>query len=77
MSKKIIISKDVVFEEDKKWEWSETTKETSSMGLEWVMKMSHKSMKQDMYMKKKSKLTMMLLALVIHHVKKLKMIPYI
>ena len=35
VSKKIIISKDVVFKEDKKWEWSETTKEISSMGLEW------------------------------------------
>ncbi|KAH7531134.1 hypothetical protein JRO89_XSUnG0015600 [Xanthoceras sorbifolium] len=33
--KKTIISKDVVFEEEKKWEWSKLTKEASCAGLEW------------------------------------------
>lgn len=35
IAKKIIISRDVIFEEDKSWDWQGTTKECNTNMLDW------------------------------------------
>ena len=35
MAKRIVISRDVVFEEDKGWEWGESSQEETTVELEW------------------------------------------
>lgn len=37
VSKKIVISRDVIFEEDKAWDWSDNHQETIMANLEWEM----------------------------------------
>lgn len=37
VSKKIVISRDVIFEEDKAWDWSDNHQETIMADLEWEM----------------------------------------
>lgn len=41
VSKKIVISRDVVFEEDKKWNWDESYQEQTLLDLEWGDEKEH------------------------------------